>query len=53
MTEKKLIRELLAAIQAQSQLLACYRLNRHPSEALFRRLEAGKLTKTRAEEYLA
>jgi hypothetical protein len=36
------INTLLDRIDALERLLACYRLNRHPSEALFIRLERSR-----------
>ena len=38
----ELLRGLLAACEAKDSLLACYRLGKRPSEALFKKLDKAK-----------
>jgi hypothetical protein len=45
----ELLRGLLAACEAKDSLLACYRLGKRPSEALFKKLDKAKETIEAAE----
>ena len=53
MNERKMIADLIAAIQAKDTLLVCYRIGDSPSEALWNRLSKAQKAIDKAIEHLA